>query len=440
MLSEQSVKLHQTLSKRWRPEDVAELILETPELILSADQRLALEKAASHSLKSLGYAYSSMPNTFMHVSGAQRQFIKVGELFQLDNLASYNSENISDIQQVAKLAKESIAILEESPLDFLKDRLNKEQRDKQGLGLSKRQYNKRFRLLQRLDQKQSKVAYETRKRSLILLGKSRLASEITRNDFLKNAHSAVFIAYYTARLNLRSEFTVDGQKGAYDDIAVTLFKACLSNSNTTNWWAIAQVYPDVKVLSYLSEVQKVALLSVWFSRLKAIATILCDIWNKSSFKKETMIVQRGDDSTTWNQMASAWNKARDSWIKLLYNLGMQDVLEQMCPGKVLRLMAADVAFWHARTGGSLDADTQVWNDLPLPWKVLSGELACTKQYIINICKGYEVDPIKSGWIAPKPQQYIEKFSPTPELVHGVTVENPHLAKILRSAGFFSGKN
>ena len=50
-------------------------------------------------------------------------------------------------------------------------------------------------------------------------------------------------------------------------------------------------------------------------------------------------------------------------MALLYALDMDEVLDQMCPGKVLRLMAADVAFWHRAVGGGLEPDTAVWAEL-----------------------------------------------------------------------------
>jgi hypothetical protein len=44
----------------------------------------------------------------------------------------------------------------------------------------------------------------------------------------------------------------------------------------------------------------------------------------------------------------------------------------MCPGKVLRLMAADVAWWHRQSGGGLHQDTAVWKELPLAVGGVSG--------------------------------------------------------------------
>ncbi len=37
-----------------------------------------------------------------------------------------------------------------------------------------------------------------------------------------------------------------------------------------------------------------------------------------------MIDRKGDDSMTWNAAASAWNKARDGWVVLLYVLDMDE--------------------------------------------------------------------------------------------------------------------
>ncbi|HEY9883897.1 MAG TPA: hypothetical protein V6C98_09855, partial [Thermosynechococcaceae cyanobacterium] len=43
------------------------------------------------------------------------------------------------------------------------------------------------------------------------------------------------------------------------------------------------------------------------------------------------------------------------------------------------------------------------------------------------------------WTVPRPSGKPVAFTSTPELVHGVSVANPALAKVLRRAGFFSGK-
>jgi hypothetical protein len=117
---------------------------------------------------------------------------------------------------------------------------------------------------------------------------------------------------------------------------------------------------------------------------------------------------------------------------------MTEELDLMCFGKVLRLMAGDVAAWHLMLGGELEPDTKVWSEVPLPWEVLSGEAVCTRAMVEEICRKHGVDPEKKGWTA-APQKKVVEFRPTPELVHGVTVSNPQLAAAIKKAGWFSGK-
>jgi hypothetical protein len=133
-------------------------------------------------------------------------------------------------------------------------------------------------------------------------------------------------------------------------------------------------------------------------------------------------------------------KAREGWIAVVYALGMEAILERQCPGKVLRLMAGDVAAWHRATGGDVDPDTHAWAALPLPWDVLAGEAECPREHVEAVCRRYGVDPIKTGWIAPRPGRKVEAFRPTPELVHGVAVSSPELAAMLRRAGWFAGQS
>jgi hypothetical protein len=56
-----------------------------------------------------------------------------------------------------------------------------------------------------------------------------------------------------------------------------------------------------------------------------------------------------------------------------------------------------------------------------------------------VCRRHGVDPVKNGWVAPRPGRTVHAFRPTPELVHGVEVGHPGLALILRRMGYFSGK-
>jgi hypothetical protein len=323
--------------------------------------------------------------------------------------------------------------------DFLADRLNRQARRETGIGeLSRRRYNKLFRLAARMEEKVEKLAGELEKREFTLVSKSRLASRLTWEEFSRDRDTACFLAYYVARCNLRSEFTIWGQQRPYDELCDALFQRC-KRSGTANWWAIAHAFPDREALERLTEEEKGRLLGMWYDVLYRIARLLRRTWERSSINRETMIVRRGNDSSTWNITAGAWNRAREGWIAVVHAMGLNEILERQCPGKVLRLMAADVAMWHKLSGGKLDPGTQVWAELPLPWEALSGEAECSRALVEEVCRKHGVDPEKNGWIAPPPGRKIHAFRPTPELVHGVSVSSPELASLLRKAGWFSGK-
>jgi len=449
--------LYKTLQERKRPEDVAHMILEILQDDLSARERAILDKAASGALQKTFWAYTSMLETFATPIGAGNQLSRAGELF---NVAIPPREQWAEPVVIEAFIKKMGPEIGKrfGASDFKADRLNKQQRKAAGLDLSKRKYNKLFRVLARLEERLLTIIDEWKKFELLNIAKHGLAHHITWQDFAQDVNTACFVAYYTARCNLRSEFTNGAQQRPFDEIADMLFARCKGavrtsgladvlrfrrsalavGNNTTNWWAIAHVYPDMYVVQKLNDEQKGELLGRWTTILQDIAKRLGNVWQRSNIARDTMIVRRGNDSSTWNAMAGAWNKARDSWMSLVYALGLEEILETVCFGKVLRLMAADVAAWHRLSGGGLDPNTMVWRDLPLPWDVFEGRNTCTLNIVHQVCRQHGVDPKTSGWIAPRPHG-VAAFRPTPELVHGVSVGNPFLAKVLRERGYYSGK-
>lgn len=447
--------LYRTLNQRKRPEDVAQLVFEILEGSLSQKEKVVLHKATKGSLKKTFFGYTSMMQEFATAVGAEKQIKKTVEIFKLDTKKSIDYNHLDDIKQF---------IEEVSPLinkvvganDFLSDRLNKEQRKEKGLDISKRSYNKKWRLLKRLESKLLKYSIEIKKIEYQKVGKHGLSHTISFDEFQKDLNSACFIAYYNARCNLRSIFTNTRQERAFDEISEMLLNRCKGMKSSsvlgifkkeskqelgvlTNWWAIAHIYTSEEILSKLSDEQKGQLLGKWTNMLQDISQFLGEIWEKNDINRQTMIVKRGNDSTTWNNTAGAWNKARDNWMNLIYSLGMEYILDEICFGKVLRLMAADVAAWHRSTGGNLDPNTDVWNKLPLPWEVFQGTKKCNKKLVIKYCKKAGIDPENSGWIAPRIHGVTE-FKPTPELVHGVIISNPYLATVLKKHKYFSGKS
>jgi hypothetical protein len=430
-------ELFESLDRRRRPEDIAELILGELDDLDRNDLR-TLQRVAAGSLRRgwKGYGYTSMAEDFRRPVGMDRQLVVAETLFHAGDVPS--DLDTEGIRSYLERAEATIA-KRVGRSDFLKDRLDRSARLAEGLDLSKRQYNKRFRLAARMERKRERIVRELEKREFTLISKSRLASKLTRDEFAGDRNTACFLAYYTARCNLRSEFTISGQQKPFDEVCDFLLARC-RHSKTTNWWAIAHAFPDREVLEHLDDVRKGELLGRWYDILDRIAGLLKETWDRSAIERSTMIVRRGNDSSTWNVTAGAWNKARESWIALVYALGMEEVLDRICVGKVMRLMAADVAAWHRSSGGGLDPDTLVWGELPLPWEVISGEAECSKGLVEEVCRKHGVDPVKNGWVAPRPDRKVQAFRPTPELVHGVTVGHPGLALVLRKLGVFSGKS
>ena len=396
-----------------------------------------LQRVAGGSLKRgwWGFGFSSMSDDFRRPVGMDRQLDVAEALFHVGNRPA--GTDLDGVREYLVRAGSTIGKTF-GQSDFRADRLHRHSRKAAGLDLSKRQYNKRFRLAARMERKRDRLAKELEKREFTLVSKSRLALTLSREEFSRDRDTACFIAYFTARCNLRSEFTIGGQQRPFDEVCDLLFRRC-RESGSTNWWAIAHAFPDREVLARLDDARKGELLGRWYAILDRIASLLKETWGRSNINRRTMIVRKGNDSSTWNATAGAWNKARESWIALVHALEMDEVLERLCPGKVLRLMAADVAAWHRLTGGGLDPDTQVWNDLPLPWEVISGALDCPRRLVEDVCFRHGIDPVKSGWSAPRPGRQVHAFRPTPELVHGVTVGHPGLALVLRKLGCFSGK-
>lgn len=446
--------LYQSLQERQRPEDVAAGILTILGAQLTATEAKLLQKAARGALKNKQYGYSSMASTFGKPLVHKAQVSTALELFALDRrmkeVTTYTEEELLNLivqlnQQLHKTVGEN---------DFSSNRLNKQDRLALGWDISKRQYNKRWRVVKRLEKKLEQLNLNLKKLEFQKIGKHGMFHRLEWELFAQDVNTACFIAYYNARCNLRSTFTNTSQVRPYDEIAEMLFQRCsgapekkvlwgrvFPNRNVvpanTNWLAIAYGYTNQEVLQHLTDEEKGQLLGAWTSTLEEIAALLGDLWENNDINRETMIVKRGNDSTTWNNTASAWNKARDQWMNLIYDLGLEAILDHLCFGKVMRLMAADVAYWHRASGG-LEPNTYVWNTLPLPWEVFEEQASCTRQQVAQVCKKVGLDVEQSGWIAPR-KHGIARFTPTPELVHGVAVHNALLAKMMRQQGYFSGK-
>ena len=384
------------------------------------------------------FGWSSMPAVFKQPVPPDRQLAKARELALLflgDVLPG--GDDPETVEELLDTFNRLIGKRRGAD-SFLGDRLNQEARAALGLRLSRRRYDKLFRLAARLDKRLAKLRAEQAKHRLLLVGKAALALDLREADYAGHVPSAAFVAYYAARMKLRSEFTVSGQQKPFDDFAAALLAMCWEDERAA-WRAIAHVLPRADVLARLTDEQKGRLLGRWFGILSELAELLEAAHRRTDIDLDTMIVKRGNDSSTWNLFAGAWNRARDHWIALITALDMEELFDRLLPGKVMRLMAADVAAWHRSEGGDVHPDTKVWADLPKPWDVLRLERPCGRALVEATCLQYGVDPAASGWSAPRSRTSVQEFRPTPELVHGVAVADPYMAAFLKRAGVFSGR-
>lgn len=427
-------ELHASLDGRRRPEDVADVIGELIGPSLDRGDRATIERVASWSLRRRGY-WSAMSDDFERPADGARQAASVAHLF--DRQADVDPADPADLSRMVAEAGAEIA-REPGQDDYKTDRLDRAARERAGLGgLSKRQYNRRFRALASLERKVARMARQVRLRELTLIGRSGFAASIPLDRFAADPTAAAFIAYYTARKNLRRQFSLSGRENPFDQIAAILLERC-EEAPGTDWAMIALAHPSPGVLSRLDDTQRGELMGRWSALMSETASALGALWEAGDFDREKMVVHRGDDSSTWNGLAQAYNAARASWIGLLDASGALGLLDQRCPGKCLRLMAADLVYWHRSSDGELDPDTRVWAALPLPWDVLDGSVSSTRAEVEAICARLDVDPVARGWTGPRARGQIASFSPTPELVHGVAIADPAWAMLLRSAGAFSG--
>lgn len=428
-MSHNLAELYPLLDQRLTPEAILQKVIPLVDTLSPLEQsRLRqIAQSARHSYMSTDFARVPPMNRQLGVASAV-----FGVAAPEDGLSKDEIDRFID-------TVETLIHVKRGKTDYKHDRLDRAARKREGIGqLSRRKYNKMFRITNRLEEKERKVLLELEKRGLTQVAKSGLASKIPQTEFISDAKTVAFILYYAAQKNTRSVFTNAGQKNAFDEVAATLLHKCEA-SPTTNWYAIAHIHPTPEVVARLTSEQKTTLLAVLTKILKQTATMLQGVWDASDINKKTMTVQRGNDSSTWNAMAGAWNAARTAWMSFVYAIGADSILDDYCPGKCMRLIAGDVAAWHHQSGHTGDPNQHVWYDLPMPWEVFTGRSVCSRETVAAVCAKHGVDPHKSGWISPRECPQVAEFQPTPELVHGVVIANPDLVPFFKKWKYFSGK-
>lgn len=434
-------ELHDALDKRLMPETAAQIILRRRDIGPGRAGRELSKVAGSRS----PWWVSSMAEDYVRPVDASRQLASAARMFGADP-SGCDPADPGQLRAFIDGLGMRVGGWSHGG-DWKRDRLTREDRalilaslararvTETGLE-SKRQYNRRVRVLRHLSEKTTALDLELVKRRLVLAGRSGFAQDISLDRFRADPDAACFISYLMARKNKRRMFTLAGRENPVDHAAQALLDRCGSR---TDWAMIAMVHPVPEILAHLGQEELGTLLGGWSALMGQAATLLKDAWAGGT-NRETMIVQRGMDSSTWNTMASAYNAARAGWVNCLDAAGALVLLDAACPGKVMRLMAADLAAWHRSSGGDVDPNTKVWAALPFPWEVLSGDATCTSATVEAACARAGLDPARSGWTAPRARGAVATFTPTPELVHGVEVADPQWAALLRRAGVFSGKH
>lgn len=413
----------------------------TPEKLTTQIRRL--NGTIAYALRGAGDGgYSWMSDQFDPPSSLAKSCSLLALLLGMET--DIGEEEGRSVYHVDQYVRWGQSALKKAPVrsSFRDDRYNREQRAQEGVEFRKRRYNKLFRLVVRLQKARDELEEQTHLFRLTRFAKTGFAADILWDDFRKCPYAAAFVAYYTANKARRSQFTNGTQARAFDEPAAKLLELATSQAEP-NCWLIAQVYPDARVLAALTRQQQFILLDTSFSVMERVAKRLKAISEQKGVDTANMIVRQGADSSTWNALAGAWNHARNYWLALSEALGATSTFGDFLPGKVMRLMAADVVRWHQSSGGDLDPDTKVWAMLPRPWDVLEGTKHCGATTVSKALMKAGIHPESSrgaSWLGPRPTGNVVPWVPTPELVHGVTVNSPVLAAFMRRVGVFSGKN
>ncbi|GGV16492.1 hypothetical protein GCM10010495_33510 [Kitasatospora herbaricolor] len=315
--------------------------------------------------------------------------------------------------------------------DF-RERLNREARAAAGLGgLSKRQYNKRFRLLRRLEAKQEVLELAERERRAAALAETGLLSLLDAARPTGDLATACLIAFQAARRHCDPDVTGWLSRRAGHRVTELLL-ARAAASPGTDWWALAHVHPVREVVTRLTEHQRGLLAGRWSAGLRETAALLERAHGRCSIEPTAMFARPGDDAYAWNLAARAWNAARVQYLEVLEALGAQEVLGRVCPGQVAWLDVIEPESWRRWVSDRKFREIEVWAGLPLPWQVLAGTEDCPAELVERVCRRHGVDPVRTGWTTGRARWAAPAGRLTAAFVDGVAEADPVLARVLRA--------
>lgn len=301
---------------------------------------------------------------------------------------------------------------------------------------SKKGFVKKLRFLANFEQKIERFADVLNLRHAQIQSKSRL-SYLINGDKLDDV-SLAYVAYLAARGNRRSLFMLGGQSKSFDNISEGL-KALIPAD--ANWKEIAYVHPTTEMFARVKEEELGELVGLFHKEMVSASNHLSQLWGSLPQRmREEMVMVRGVDSSRWNAYAGAYNTMRSAWISASLFSKMGFLFNSYLPGKAPRLMAADIVWWGRNSGEKLHPDTAMFNELPYPWDVISGEEILTREDILaaGVKHGIE-DILKTGWVGPRSEVETEVAEIEPITLHGVAISDPGLYKTLKEHNIFSGK-
>lgn len=229
-------------------------------------------------------------------------------------------------------------------------RLGRLDREVRGIKLSRRQYNRGWRVLTKVDARIGKLEVALRSRGLPLAGRAGLAADITADRFRRDPAAGALAAYLAARRRRRF-----GGDSPMDQIARLLLGRLHDGSD---WWLVARVHCSTQVAGRLSPAERAALLSRWSELTVAMAGALRHAWDPA-VDRATMLAAPGAASSTWNIIAQAYNAARSGWLGVVSTLDAP--APDRDPGKAALMTVEE----------SPTTNLAAWTALPPPWEVLT---------------------------------------------------------------------
>lgn len=427
--------LTKSLTERYSTQKVAKLILDLGSPIIQGNKPLVtnLEDLASE------YVETDRGVTFDNVSPATAQIVTFKTFFPTVNTHQVETVNPNTQQYVdalQALVTQGLLVLGLDSTRTASQWWQVRNKVTPGVGVSVAQFKKQLKFLTRLEGKVGTKQDVLNVRTAQLQSKSRFGYTIdaTKLDDV----SLAFVAYLASRANRATKFILGEQSRAFDE-ASTLLEGLLPAD--ANWGEIVKVKPTKTIFSKLSSVQLTEYINVAHKQLVWLSGELETLYatNIPEQTHESMVVTRGVNSSKWNAYAGAYNTIRAGWVSAVHTAGLSKLFDEYLPGKMVRLMAADLIRWNSYFGRTVHEDTELFNALPKPWDVIKGDAVLTRQQILSVAdKIGATSVVENGWVDSRTRRDDETPTVDPTLLHGIVVKNETIKSVLKKAGVFKG--